>query len=147
MKLNHLKSILEENPNKNISFFIGDHEIPQHFHLTEIGIESKVFIDCGGTTRNSRCCTLQLWVANDFDHRLNSSKMLDILKLSEKIIDNDNIEVRIEYEKDVISQYPIKDYTVDNQIIFYLKYRHTECLAPEKCGISCCEPLLINIKK
>jgi len=145
MKLNHLKNILEENPNKNISFFISDHQIPQHFHLTEVGIENKVFIDCGGTTRNTHHCTLQLWVANDTDHRLNSTKMLDILLLSNKIIDNDNVDIRIEYEKDVISQYPIKDYQISDDIIFNLQYRHTECLAPEKCGVSCCEQPLINI--
>ena len=145
MKLNYLKNILEENPNKSISFFIGDHQIPQHFHLTEVGIENKVFIDCGGTTRNSHHCTLQLWVANDIEHRLNSTKMLEILQLSKKIIDNDNIDIRIEYEKEVISQYPIKDYQISDDIIFNLQYRHTECLAPEKCGVSCCEQPLINI--
>ena len=71
--------------------------------------------------------------------------MLEILQLSKKIIDNDNIDIRIEYEKEVISQYPIKDYQISDDIIFNLQYRHTECLAPEKCGVSCCEQPLINI--
>jgi hypothetical protein len=143
MKLNHIKSILNENKDKNIIFKIKDYEIPHNFHLTEVGIESKVFIDCGGTKRSGRHCTLQIWVANDTDHRLLSTKMHDILMMSNEIIDNDDIEVRVEYEKEVTSQYTIRDFSSDNsKIIFNLESTHTNCLAPEKCGVDCCSPLI-----
>jgi hypothetical protein len=33
--------------------------IPEHFHITEIGIISKVFIDCGGTKRNEKVINFQ----------------------------------------------------------------------------------------
>lgn len=148
MKLNELKSLLEENDNKLINFCLPDHNVPCHFHLTEVGIESKVFIDCGGTTRNNRYCVLQLWVAHDTDHRLNSKKMLSILDLSKKIIDNDNIEIKVEYEKEVLGQYFIKDYCNNqNEIIINLIGRKSECLAPDKClpSSGCCSPTLINL--
>jgi len=28
--------------------------VPEHFHVTEVGVVTKHFIDCGGTVRNER---------------------------------------------------------------------------------------------
>jgi len=98
MKLIELKNILKENEDKFIIFCLEGNDVPYHFHLTEVGIENKVFIDCGGTIRCDQHCTLQLWVAHDVDHRLRSKKMLSILDLSKKIIENDDVEIKVEYE-------------------------------------------------
>ena len=44
--------------------------VPEHFHVTEVGLVTKNFIDCGGTVRNETVVNFQLWDANDFEHRL-----------------------------------------------------------------------------
>ena len=53
--------------------------VPEHFHVTEVGLVTKNFIDCGGTVRNETVVNFQLWDANDFEHRLKPKKFLDII--------------------------------------------------------------------
>jgi hypothetical protein len=65
--------------------------VPEHFHLTEVGVVTKNFIDCGGTVRSERVANFQLWDANDSDHRLKPQKLLNINVLLEKALD---IQVR-----------------------------------------------------
>lgn len=139
MNLKQLKEILLKNQKKNLSFHLQNEIIPLHFHITEIGRESRVFIDCGGVKRKTEKCVLQIWVANDFDHRVDSDKMLKIIDLGESLFEHDIPNVFIEYEKDSVSQYPIDKYEITEGIIkFYAGENHTACLAPEKCGVSCC---------
>jgi hypothetical protein len=59
--------------------------IPAHFHHTEAGLSTKHFIDCVGKIRQAKNISLPLWVANDLDHRLTTSKLLNILKQSEDL--------------------------------------------------------------
>ena len=35
--------------------------VPEHFHVTEVGVVTKHFIDCGGTIRNEKVANFQLW--------------------------------------------------------------------------------------
>ena len=58
--------------------------VPDHFHITEIGVNSKDFIDCGGTLRSEKAVNFQLWVNNDIEHRLIPEKLLEIINDSEK---------------------------------------------------------------
>ena len=44
--------------------------VPPHFHLTEVALVSKKFVDCGGTMRDENVISFQLWSADDYDHRL-----------------------------------------------------------------------------
>lgn len=140
MNLLKLKEILKNNQNKNVNFYINNKQIPIHYHLTEVGSEIRTFIDCGGTKRKTEKCVLQLWVANDVEHRLTSDKFLKILGYSDDLFINHLVpDVYVEYEKETVSQYPIISFESDNnQISFYLDKTHTQCLAPEKCGVSCC---------
>jgi hypothetical protein len=39
--------------------------VPEHFHVTEVGVVTKDFIDCGGTVRHEKVANFQLWDAND----------------------------------------------------------------------------------
>ena len=57
--------------------------VPEHFHVTEVGLISKHFIDCGGTIRDENVVNFQLWNANDTEHRLKPEKLLKIIHLSE----------------------------------------------------------------
>jgi hypothetical protein len=86
MNLSTLKNILPTL--ENISFQLEDGTlVPSHFHVTEIGLITKKFIDCGGIMRDEQKINFQLWVADDFDHRLASSKLLNIIHLAEKQLD------------------------------------------------------------
>ena len=36
--------------------------VPRHFHVTEAGLITKNFIDCGGTAREEKVINFQVWV-------------------------------------------------------------------------------------
>jgi len=78
MKLEQIKKYLSTAEAVNFELQNGT-MVPEHFHVTEVGVVSKIFIDCGGTIRNEKVANFQLWNANDFEHRLKPSKLLDII--------------------------------------------------------------------
>lgn len=49
---------------------------PAHFHITEMGLVTKNFIDCGNTIREEKLITFQVWYAGDLEHRLASNQEL-----------------------------------------------------------------------
>ncbi len=121
--------------------------VPQHFHITEVGQIDKKFIDCGGTIRNEAAITMQLWESVDFWHRLEPSKLLNIIELSEKKLGIENHDIEIEYQTGTIGKYGV---SFDNGN-FILTNTNTACLASDMCGIpiletitekvqSCCTP-------
>ena len=128
--------------------------MPVSFHVTEVGRLHKTFLDCGGTLRETTTCQLQIWVGQDYDHRIETGKMASILGKAKSILPDDNVPVEIEYEDRVISQYTIEGHDLnDDAVILTLAHKHTECLAPELCGLpplnrlpamggksSCCGP-------
>ena len=75
MKLSELKKHLSE---VNQLTFVQPNGtfVPRHFHITEIGLVTKHFIDCGGALHNEQTASMQIWVAEDFDHRLKPSGRL-----------------------------------------------------------------------
>lgn len=154
MRLEQIKKILENNSEKNVSFEIDGVEVPSHFHLTEVGKVSKVFIDCGGTKRESENCVLQIWIADDKAHRLTNTKMLKILRVAESIFSKEedpNVQVEYENENGLVSQYPVSSAIEEvEKIIFTLGKIRTACLAPDKCGVGCCstaQDVLLTLKK
>jgi protein-tyrosine-phosphatase len=116
--------------------------VPAHYHITEIGRVHKDFIDCGGTVRSLTSCLLQIWVATDVDHRLETTKLAKIMEIAHPLLKSDDLAVEVEYEDAVVSQYPLGGAEVTPAgILFYLGTKHTACLAPEKCGVggeACC---------
>lgn len=105
--------------------------VPQHFHITELGMVSKHFIDCGGTIRKEESISIQLWEANDFDHRLKPEKLLRIIEISEKSLPVKDVEIEIEYQNQTIGKYGLD---FDGQD-FLLINKHTACLASDACGV------------
>ena len=105
--------------------------VPEHFHITEVGVITKEFIDCGGTVRIEKVVNFQLWDANDFDHRLKPQKLLNIIALSEKILVMGDLEIEVEYQSETIGKYDL-DFDGEN---FILLNKQTNCLAIDKCGI------------
>jgi hypothetical protein len=105
--------------------------VPEHFHVTEVGLITKHFIDCGGTERIEKVANFQLWNANDFDHRLKPQKLLNIIELSERKLGMGDLEVEVEYQSDTIGKYGL-DFDGNR---FILTSKVTACLASDACGI------------
>jgi hypothetical protein len=135
ISLKKLKDILNKGGESEVKIILPNGvQIPSSFHVTEVGLVNKVFIDCGGKVRSQTSCALQTWLGDDKNHRLNAGKMAKILDLSKGIIPDDNIPVEIEYEDGVISQYPVIDHSVSGgAIILEVGNKHTDCLAKEIC--------------
>lgn len=115
--------------------------VPAHFHVTEVGRVQKDFIDCGGTRRSTTSCVLQVWVADDTDHRLAAGKLAGIMEVAAPLLGSEELPVEVEYESGVVSQYPIgRAEATPSGLLFELGTKHTACLAPQKCGIDsgCC---------
>lgn len=143
MNLRQLERVLEGNPNQAIHIMLPDGDfVPAHFHVTEVGRVHKKFVDCGGTKRESLSCVLQLWTANDVDHRLDTTKLASILKLTRDLFENEDPPVEAEYESGVISQYPVGGFELTPAgLLLTLGTKHTDCLAPDRCGVGgtgCC---------
>ena len=137
MKLSEFKKVLETNRDKPFSMQLPDGgAIPISFHVTEVGLVTKTFVDCGGKVHSTQTCQLQAWVGEDVDHRLVAGKIADIVKLAAGIIPSDDIDVEIEYEDATISQYPVESLEVsDDAVVVHLTTKHTDCLAKELCMV------------
>ena len=73
MKLSEIKNYLTKL--EAVNFMLPDGSfVPEYFHVTEVGLVTKKFIDCGGTVRNETTVNFQLWNADDYDHRLKPGK-------------------------------------------------------------------------
>jgi hypothetical protein len=145
MKLSEIKKHLSTAEVVNFELQNGT-TVPEHFHVTEVGVVTKHFIDCGGTIRNERVANFQLWNANDLEHRLNPTKLLNIIKLSEEKLGMEDLEIEVEYQAEIKeSQTPknqikhlqtIGKYDLDfNGKNFVLVSKQTACLASDSCGI------------
>lgn len=130
MTLSELKKIL--NSINELSFRLPNGElIPKHFHVTEVGLINKHFIDCGGTTRKEAKINFQLWYSTDYDHKLAAQKFKSIVELSEKNMGLPDAEIEVEYQGKTIGKYGLA--FTDGQ--FHLTTTHTDCLAKDNCGI------------
>lgn len=130
MKLSEIKEILTTAQGVNFKLENGD-MVPEHFHVTEVGIITKDFIDCGGTVRHEKVANFQLWDADDYEHRLKAGKLLNIISLSEKVLGMDDLEIEVEYQSATIGKY---DLGYDGND-FLLLAKTTACLAMDKCGV------------
>jgi len=130
MNLSRIKNILPTLENVAFELENGNY-VPEHFHVTEIGVITKDFIDCGGTIRHEKVANFQLWDANDFDHRLKPSKLLSIIKLSEEKLQMEDLEIEVEYQGNTIQKFGL-DFNGRN---FVLTSKQTNCLAQDNCGI------------
>ena len=130
MKLSEIKKHLSTAESVNFELQNGTF-VPEHFHVTEVGVVTKYFIDCGGTVRNEKVANFQLWNANDFEHRLKPAKLLNIIKLSEEKLGMEDLEIEVEYQSDTIGKYGL-DFSGEN---FLLTTKQTDCLAKDNCGV------------
>ena len=130
MKLSEIKEVL--NTVEAVNFQLPDGSyVPEYFHVTEVGLITKNFIDCGGTVRKETVVNFQLWNANDFEHRLKPQKLIHIIELSEKVLGIEDFEIEVEYQDQTIGKYDLDFNGKD----FQLLNKQTACLAQENCGI------------
>lgn len=146
MKLSDVKQALHQV--SAVTFKLPDGSyVPQHFHVTEVGLVTRHFIDCGGVERKETAVNFQLWQAGDYDHRLAPQKFLRILDLSKKVLgDADDLNIEVEYQQGTIGKFGLEFDGKD----FMLTTKQTACLAQDACGIppkkmpvkeaSCCSP-------
>lgn len=130
MNLSKVKQILQTL--ENVEFQLENESfVPEHFHVTEVGMITKRFIDCGGVIRTENTVNFQLWSADDFDHRLKPDRLLDIIRLSEEKLGIEDHEIEVEYQTETIGKYDLEF----NGKTFVLKNKTTACLAVDACGI------------
>ena len=128
MKLSDVKQALSQLSAVTFKLPEGSY-VPQHFHVTEIGLITKHFIDCGGTERKEVVVNFQLWEAGDNDHHLSPQKFLSILDLAKKVIgDADDLDVEVEYQQNTIATFGLE---FDGQD-FILTAQQTDCLAKNR---------------
>lgn len=130
MKLSQIKKHLEHA--ESVHFQLADGTmVPEHFHVTEVGVVTKDFIDCGGTVRKERVANFQLWDANDYEHRLKAGKLLHIIALAEEVLHIEDLEIEVEYQGATIGKYDLGF----SGTFFQLLPKQTACLAMDKCGV------------
>ncbi|KAF2515690.1 DUF6428 family protein [Flavobacterium foetidum] len=135
MKLSEIKEILKTV--EAVNFELPDGAlVPEYFHVTEVGLVTKTFIDCGGTVRKETVVNFQLWNANDYDHRLKPQKLIQIIELSEKVLGIENHDIEVEYQNTTIGKYAL-DFNGKN---FILLNKQTACLAQDQCGVPSDKP-------
>ncbi len=144
MRISEIKEHLTKLEAVNFRLPDGSY-LPPHFHVTEVGLVTKHFIDCGGTERKETVANFQLWEAGDYDHRLAPQKFLHILNLCDKVLGGDDLDIEVEYQQSTIGKFGLDFDGRD----FVLTVKQTACLAQDACGIpdkqipqtaSCCSP-------
>lgn len=141
MKISEMKALLNAVETVNFELLNGT-LVPEHFHVTEVGVITKDFIDCGGTVRHEKVANFQLWDTNDFEHRLKPQKLLNIINLSEKVLNMEDLEIEVEYQAETIGKFDLGF----NGKNFVLITKQTNCLASDKCGIPE-EKLKVNLSE
>jgi hypothetical protein len=130
MKLSEFKSKLDTL--NEVKFLQPDGvPVPVHFHITEVGLTTKNFIDCGGTIREEKVVNFQLWEANDTEHRLTAKKLAGIISLSQEKLGITDHEVEVEYQTNTIGRYAVEFKNGQFQLVS----KFTNCLASDSCGI------------
>ena len=135
MNLPEFQALLEAHPDHGITFALPDgKEAPPHFHVTEVGAISKAFLDCGGKHHSENFCVLQVWVADDYDHRIKAGKLAAILHKARELFDSTDVLVEFEHEAPVLTRLPIESFQIDEDLItFHLRLKEADCLAKELC--------------
>lgn len=128
MKLSEIKKYLATAEAVNFKLPTGEF-VPESFHVTEVGLVTKHFIDCGNTERIERVANFQLWNADDTEHRLKPQKLLKIIDVSGRVLGDEDLDIEVEYQTDTIGKY---DLSFDGKH-FQLLPKQTACLAKEVC--------------
>ena len=146
MTVSELKAQLTEHPDQALTILLPEGEkVPPHFHVTEVAFCKKDFIDCGGTVRHEGKCLLQVWVAKDYDHRVNSTTLAKILEHGAPVLPTQALPIEIEYCMPGLTYLTLDKITTESDgLHLHLSHKVTDCLAKDVCGVTpdgnSCEP-------
>lgn len=130
MTLKEFKQHLKNESTLNI-YDANGLPLQPHYHLTEIGLSTKKFVDCGGTYREEEKVSLQLWYGPDTDHRLSVEKLIRIIEIGEEKLGINEQELELEYQGATIGKFGLDKSTLGFQLV----NTQTACLAEDACGI------------
>jgi len=138
MNLSEFRSLLSENPFCSLTLTLPNGElVPAHYHITEVARSEKSFIDCGGKRHQQSACVLQVWLADDFDHRLETGKLARVMTMAEDLFadcDAGELPVLFEHEAPVLTRLTVgKSEVTDSDIVLHLALQHADCLAKDLC--------------
>lgn len=142
MSLEAFRQALATKPGLGLRFRLPTGGLtPIHLHLTEVARVEKRFIDCGGTVRTEVSARLQLWAADDTDHRVGCAKALQVLARGAELVGSTALPLEVEYDFPLLTVFPVLGSVVEGgELIFLLGARHADCLAPEICVPKACQP-------
>jgi hypothetical protein len=147
MKISQVFKLLDSIADDyNIIFKTPDCKLlPLHFHVTEAASVQKKFVDCGGVEREESYASIQLWTADDYDHRITTGKLRKII-LNNLIQTDNDMDLFVECDDNSLTTYTVESSEIAGKTIaFLLGKKTTQCLAPDKCGVkeapkkSCCK--------
>ena len=114
---------------------------PIHAHLTEVARVEKRFIDCGGTVRTQASARLQLWTADDTDHRVGCARAAQVLERGSALLGSTDLPLEVEHDFPLLTVFDNRaDDREDGARVFLLGTLKTDCLAPEICTPKACQP-------
>ncbi|MBR9861685.1 hypothetical protein GYB22_13250 [bacterium] len=130
MNLNQLLKKLDEL--KELQFYLPNGTaIPAHAHVTEVTYTQKQILDCGKNISTENYISIQLWEADDYEHRLSPAKLSGILKYTKDKLELPNLNIKVEYQENSISLYDLE--LINDKLS--MVSTHTDCRAKESCGI------------
>lgn len=135
MNLSTFEAALARHPDLNLAILLPDgNNVPAHFHITEVGRTEKNFVDCGGKGRHVALASLQVWVADDVDHRLPAGKLAAIMEKASSFLGEDNPDMQFECQQETIGLFSVESVEVrEDSLVFALANKQTACLALEVC--------------
>ncbi len=142
MTLGEFRQALAASPQLGLRFRLPTGGLtPIHLHLTEVARVEKRYIDCGGTIRTDVSARLQLWAADDTDHRVGCAKALQVLERGAALIGATDVAMELECDFPFLTLFPVVGSVVEGpERIFFLAGKKADCLAPDVCVPKACTP-------
>lgn len=105
-----------------------------HVHVTEVARIDKKLVDCGGTLRTESSCRLQIYQADDTEHRITAAKLAQILAKGAGVLGSTSLPVEAEAEAPYLAAFPVVAARLeDKQVVLSFGVRHAACLAEDVC--------------
>lgn len=135
MNLQDFLAVLKKYPKHSLTLALPDGSTaPAHFHITEIAHAAKTFLDCGGKRHQDEACVLQVWVAHDYDHRVEAGKLAKIIELGLDLFPSTEIPVQFEHEAPVLTRLSIESHSISiTHLTFSLQTQKADCMAKDIC--------------
>lgn len=142
MTLGDFRKALASSPKLGLRFRLPTGGLtPIHLHLTEVARVEKRFIDCGGTIRTDLSARLQLWSADDTDHRVGCAKALQVLDRGAELVGSTDLPMEVEYDFPLLTLFPVVGSVIEgDERIFLLDAKKADCLAQDICVPKACTP-------